>query len=256
MLDRAREMMRQGSRDAARQLMAELQRMLDRLRGGLARGGRMSKEAREAQKTMRELRDIIRRQQKLLDKSFRQSRRNDRQNPNQKKGEQEGEAKLSAEEQKEIRRRLGELMQKFSNRGRGQIPKGLGDPERQMQKSEQALGAGKPGNSIGPQTKALEALRRGARNSARALARRMGRGRGFGQRRFGQFGGRFGLFTGPRLRGLRPGNRDPFGRQLEEGNSGTATGDVKIPGEQELKRAREILHTFARIFRSSINVAQ
>ena len=73
-----------------------------------------------------------------------------------------------------------------------------------------------------------------------------GRGRGNGPNQFGRFGGRFGQFAGPRLRGLRPGNRDPFGRQLEEGNSGTATGDVKIPGAKELKRAREILDELRR----------
>jgi len=246
MLDRARELMRQGSRDAARQLMAELQRMLDSLRRGLARNGRGDQQTREAQRTMRELRDIIRRQQKLLDETFRQSQKNRGQEPNNEDDEQKDQARLGAAEQKEIRRRLGELMKKFSNRGNGKIPKGPGDAERSMQLSERALGRGKAGESIDPQNNALEALRRGARNSARALARRLGRGRGNGPGRFGQFGGRFGMFTGPRLRGLRPGNRDPFGRQLEEGNSGTATGDVKIPGANELKRAREILDELRR----------
>ena len=73
MLDRARELMRQGSREAAQQLMAELQRMLENLRGALARGGRPNEQARQSQQTMRELRGIIQRQQKLLDETFRRS---------------------------------------------------------------------------------------------------------------------------------------------------------------------------------------
>ena len=74
----------------------------------------------------------------------------------------------------------------------------------------------------------------------------MGRGRGRANGRRGP-GGRFGAFSGPRLRGMRPGNRDPFGRrQQEEGNQGTATGRVKIPGEREMQRAREILKELRR----------
>ncbi len=61
-------------------------------------------------------------------------------------------------------------------------------------------------------------------------------------------GGRFGAFTGASLRGMRQGNRDPFGRrnQEEEGSTGQATGSVKIPGESEIQRARRILDELRR----------
>jgi tetratricopeptide (TPR) repeat protein len=237
LLDRMRELMRQGSREAAKQLMAELQRMLQSLRGALARRGQQSEEARRAQQTMRELRAIIRRQQKLLDETFRSTRPGNRGRP----GEERSEANTDGlDEQQAIRRELGKMMRKFGEQA-GEIPKGLGDAERSMRRSERAFGQGRPGDSIDPQNQALDALRRGAQNSARALARRLGRG-GIGRGRFDPRGGRFGAFTGPRLRGLRPGNRDPFGRQLEEGSSGTATGRVKIPEESEIQRARKILN--------------
>jgi cell division septum initiation protein DivIVA len=230
MLDQARELMRQGSMDAARQMMAELQRMLESLRGALARG-RMDPNMREAQRTMGELRDIIRRQQKLLDESFRQSEEGGKPDTSQ-----------SREEQEAVRRQLGELMQKFSEL-MGEMPEGLGNAERAMREAEKALGEGKPGNAIGPQTRALEELRKGAQNGARGMAQRFGQGRQFG---FGQgfspgFRGGFGPMPGPMLQGLRPGNRDPFGRPIEEGGTGTATGNVKIPTESEMQRAREIL---------------
>lgn len=244
MLDRARELLRQGSRDAAKQLMAELQRMLENLRGAMARGGRMSEGAKQAQKSMRELRDIIRKQQKLLDQTHRQTQKG-QPGGDQKQGEQGQEnpeqGKQGLKEQEGIRKQLGKLMRKFGDM-MGKIPKGLGKAERAMRESEQALGKGKPGQSINPQSRALEALRQGAQNSARAFARRMGRGRQNGRR-----GGRFGMFSGPRLRGLRPGNRDPFGRpEQQDGQQGTATGRVKIPGEAEMQRAREILKELRR----------
>ncbi|MDA0240774.1 MAG: DUF4175 family protein, partial [Proteobacteria bacterium] len=247
LLDQARELMRQGSKEAAQQLMAELQRMLENLQRGLARRGgqqqqmseQQRQQQREAQQAMRELRDIIRRQQELLDKTF-------------KRSEDRGDAPMNDEkkEQNDIRRQLGKMMQQLGDR-LGKVPEGLGRAEREMRESERALGQGQPQAAVGPQTKALEELRRGAQSAARGLARQLGRGQGRGQqfgqgRQFGP-GGQFGRFSGPQLRGLRQGNRDPFGRPTtEEGNQGTATGTVKIPGESELKRAREILDELRR----------
>ncbi len=240
MLDRARELMRQGSREAAKQLMAELQRMLDNLRSALSRGGRQSQQSKQAQQTMKELRDIIRRQQKLLDETHKRAQRDPAEREQEGKKDTEG-----LTDQEGIRRQLGKMMQKFGEM-MGKIPKGLGTAERAMRESEKSLGKGQQGESVGPQGRALDALRKGAQNSARALAGRMGRGRGRANGQRGP-GGRFGAFSGPRLRGMRPGNRDPFGRrQQEEGNQGTATGRVKIPGESEMQRAREILKELRR----------
>ena len=240
MLDRAREMMRQGNRDAAKQMMAELQRMLENLRSALSRGGRQSQQSKQAQKSMKELRDIILRQQKLLGETHKRTQRDP--------AEREQEGKKHTEgltDQESIRQQLGKMMRKFGEM-MGKIPKGLGTAERAMRQSEKALGRGRQGESVGPQGRALDALRKGAQNSAKAFAQRMGRGRGRANGRRGP-GGRFGAFSGPRLRGMRPGNRDPFGRrQQEEGNQGTTTGRVKIPGEREMQRAREILKELRR----------
>ncbi len=231
MLDRARELMRQGNRDAAREMMAQLQRMLESLRGAQARNRQQQRQSREAQEAMRRLQGIIQRQQRLLDDTFRRSQ----------EGET-GDAPLeeSQEEQESIRRQLGELMQRLGEM-MGQVPQNLGQAERSMRQSERALGQGQPSQAVGPQTEALEALRQGAQNAARALARRLGRGNRLGR------SGRIGRFQGPELRGLRPGNRDPFGRPAEEdGTTGTATGNVDIPSEAEIQRAREILDELRR----------
>ena len=239
LIDRARELIRQGSPDAARQLMADLKQMLQNLRGALSRGGHQSEQSRQAQQALKNLRGLVRRQQKLLDETYGRAQR-ERDQRNQEHIERSTEGRT---EQDAIRKQLGQMMRKFGDM-MGQIPKGLGEAERAMKESGQALGQGRQGKSIGPQTRALEALRQGAQNSARALARRLGRG----QQRFSRQGGRHGVFSGPRLRGMRPGNRDPFGRRIEEeeGTSGPTSGRVKIPDESEIHRARRILEELRR----------
>ena len=287
MLDQIQELMRQGSKDAAKEMMSELQKMLDQMRGALAQRGQQNQQRqqmseaqrqqqKQAQESMRELQDLIRRQEQLLDDTFKQqqeqqSRRNQQGQQQQRPGQQgqpgqrgqqppgqqgeQGEADQQSldEQQKELRRRLGDLMQKFAEM-LGDVPEGLGNAERFMRESEQALGQGQPGEAIGPETQALEALREGQQQGAQAMAKQMGRGQGQGQMQFGfnpgQPGGQFGQFGpfngGPMLQGLRPGNRDPFGRQQDDGSNGQPNGTVKIPQENELARAREILDELRR----------
>ena len=69
MLDRARELAKNGDRDQARALLSQLQNMLENLR--LARSGEMRQDSAEAQQMMRGMRGLMQRQQQLLDRSFR-----------------------------------------------------------------------------------------------------------------------------------------------------------------------------------------
>ena len=288
MLDQIQELMRQGSKDAAKEMMSELQKMLDQMRGALAQRGQQNQQRqqmseaqrqqqREMQQGMKELQDLVRRQEQLLDDTYKQqqeqqSRRGQNQpnqgqqppqqqrpgqkpNPGQQGQQGDGEPQSLDEQQKELRRQLGELMQKFAEM-LGEVPEGLGNAERFMRDAEQALGQGQPGDAIGPETQALEALREGQQQSGQAMAQQMGRGQGQGQGQMqfgfnrGQPGGQFNQFGpfngGPMLQGLRPGNRDPFGRQQDENSNGQPNGTVKIPQENELARAREILDELRR----------
>ena len=69
MLDRARELAQNGQREQARQLLSELQNMLENLR--TARPGQGSQQgANQAQQMMRGMREMMQRQQQLLDRSF------------------------------------------------------------------------------------------------------------------------------------------------------------------------------------------
>src|SRR5215469_1937596 len=70
MLDRARDLARNGARDQARELLSQLQNMLENLR--MARPGQMPQQgSSEAQQMMRNMRELMQRQQQLLDHSFR-----------------------------------------------------------------------------------------------------------------------------------------------------------------------------------------
>jgi hypothetical protein len=77
MLDRARELAKTGAKDAARDMLARLQDMLENLRA--ARPGQQMQAGQGQQRQqMRAMRDMMQRQQQLLDKSFRASRQNQR----------------------------------------------------------------------------------------------------------------------------------------------------------------------------------
>src|SRR6516162_592695 len=70
MLERARDLARNGARDQERELLSQLQNMLENLR--MARPGQMPQQgSSEAQQMMRGMRDLMQRQQQLLDRSFR-----------------------------------------------------------------------------------------------------------------------------------------------------------------------------------------
>ncbi|MBX6321028.1 MAG: TIGR02302 family protein [Rhodospirillaceae bacterium] len=208
MLDQARELLRGGARDAARDMLSQLQEMLENLRAmpfGQTQG-RMA----EAQRMMGDLGKLAQRQQELMDRTFRQSQQ----------GEQPGGPEAS--EQESLRQQLGELMRRFGEMT-GDIPRPLGSAERAMREAEQALGQGDGDQAVDAQGRALEQLRQAGQAMAEALAQQFGREPGQGQP--GQVFGR---------------GRDPLGR-MQPGYGGVDTSDVDIPEEADLQRAREIL---------------
>lgn len=68
MVERAREMMKAGAKDAARQLLSQLREMMENLRAG--RPQMMSPEQMAAQEMMRQLQDLAERQQQLMDQTY------------------------------------------------------------------------------------------------------------------------------------------------------------------------------------------
>jgi uncharacterized protein (TIGR02302 family) len=220
MLDRARELARTGARDAARNMLSQLQEMLENLR--TARQGQPRSGQGQA---MRQMQEMMRRQQQLLDKSFRQSRQGQqgqqgqqgRQGQQGQQGQgqrgQRGQGQMGqgsqpdsgdgqdgdmAGDQEALRRQLGEMMRQLGEQP-GDIPQSLGRAERAMRDAAEALQRGQPGSAIGPQTEALDQLQQAARNLVEQMLGQMGDGPPDG----GEPGDRDGL---------RQAERDPFGR--------------------------------------------
>jgi uncharacterized protein (TIGR02302 family) len=248
MLDRARDLARNGARDQARELLSQLQNMLENLR--MARPGQMPQQgSSEAQQMMRNMRELMQRQQQLLDRSFRaqqqqgqqgqQGRMGQRGQQGQQQGGEQpdanGQLGDAAGQQEGLRRMLGEMMRRLGD-GLGDIPEPLGRAERAMRDATEALQRRQPGEAIGPQTEALDQLQQAARDFAEQMQRRMQ----------GQWGNpnddEVGATDGtPRDRV----ERDPLGRPLS--NNGTYDqGDVKIPDQNTLQKAREILDELRR----------
>ena len=69
MVERAREMMRNGARDAAREMLSQLQQMMENMRAGVQ--PRMSPQQQAMQEMMRQLSELTRRQQELMDDTYR-----------------------------------------------------------------------------------------------------------------------------------------------------------------------------------------
>jgi uncharacterized protein (TIGR02302 family) len=248
MLERARDLARNGARDQARELLSQLQNMLENLR--TARPGQMPQQgSSEAQQMMRNMRELMQRQQQLLDRSFRAQQQQGQQGQQgrmgqrgQQQGQQQGgdqpdpNGQLSdaAGQQEGLRRMLGEMMRRLGD-GLGDIPEPLGRAERAMRDATEALQSRQPGEAIGPQTEALDQLQQAARDFAQQMQRRM-------QGQLGNPNDEVGATDGtPRDRV----ERDPLGRPLS--NNGTYDqGDVKIPDQNTLQKAREILDELRR----------
>lgn len=244
LVERAREMAKTGAREAAADLLAQLQEMLENLQAGQPMMGEGQSEAMEM---LRDLDELSRRQQELLDKSFRQSQQGQgEQQPGQQQGQgqpgqgQQGQGRPGealgpqgqqgqggqqgdAAMQEALRQGLGDVMRRFGEMT-GDIPYPLGRAEREMKNAVDALRQGGPGEAIGPQTRALEELQQAGRAMAEQLMQQLGNQPGTGEGQQQQLGR----------------NRDPLGR-TESGNGAIDTGDVAIPEEADIQRSREIL---------------
>ncbi len=247
LLDRMQRLSESGARDAARDMLTQLQSLMENLRTG--NSGEMSEQDSRAMELLRNLQELTRQQQELLDQTYRQSQQQEgaprRQRPTTAPGQRpaspppspspdgnpanrpdSGAAPDSAA-QEALRRALGEAMREAGEMT-GEVPVPLGRAEQAMRRSERALGEGQPGQAVQPQTEAVSELQEGLRSLTDQLMEQMA------QR------GLMGLTGGQGMNG-----RDPLGRA--RGNrGGIDTGDVHIPSEGEVQRAREILDELRR----------
>lgn len=256
MLDRLENLARSGNKDAARQLLEQLQSMLENLQ--MARPGAQGDDGDDddMMSALDELSDMIRKQQQLRDKTFKQGQENRRDRQRGQQGQnQMGDLR---QDQQALRDRLNKLLEQLRQRGLGQQQgqqgqqgqkgqKGqqgqggdemgeLGDAGEAMGEAEGQLGEGDADSAVGSQGRALEAMRKGAKGLAQSMQQQ-------------------GMGPGPNGRPGRGQSRaqqdtDPLGRPMRRGDY-TDDFTVKVPGEIDAQRARRILEELRKRFGES-----
>ena len=225
MLDQMRDMAKTGARDAARQMLSQLQQMMENLRMGMQQQ-QISPQQQAFQEMMRQVQDLTQQQRDLMDQTFQQHQRQRGQQPGQGRAGRMTAEEL-AEMQEQLRKQLGEFMRKVGE-GLGQIPDGFGDAEQSMREATEALGQNAPGQAVGQQGDALGQLQQGAESLSEAL-REMANGQG--QENWNAQSADEGDFN--------PENGDPLNRR-RTGYGFNENSDVEIPTESDIQRARRI----------------
>ncbi|MEZ5840393.1 MAG: TIGR02302 family protein [Hyphomicrobiales bacterium] len=231
MLGELENLAKSGARDAARQMLSELQRMMENLETG--NSGQSDPVAGEMNKAMEELADMIRRQQQLMDETFQFDQGRKVPGDSSNDGETGGPGAEELRRQfNDIARQQHQLQQALENLAKGLESLGDGKNEaldragREMGEAARNLGRGFSGPALGNQGEALRNLREGAESLAEQMAERQRAGRGG---RCGRSGGR----------------EDPLGRP--DRTFGPQFGDsVKVPDEIDAARARQILEEIRR----------
>jgi len=251
MLDRLERMSRAGDKEAAKQLLEQLQQMLENLQ--MARPGQNGDG--DMEQALNELGDMIRKQQQLRDKTFKQGQDSRRDRMRGKQGDQS--MSDLQQDQQSLRDRLKKLQDDLAKRGMGPSQRGekgqrgeqgqqgqqggdQGDGEDGLEQADSAmgdasgrLGEGNADGAVDSQGAALEALRKGAQKLAEAMQQGDGDQPGDGP----------GYAKGRQQPG--PNGVDPLGRPMRpDGYLEDYT--VKIPGEIDVQRVRRILEELRR----------
>lgn len=214
LLDRARSLAQTGDRAQARNLLAQLQDLLENLSSARPMQMQGATNALDA------MHQLMRRQEQLLDQSFRQS-------------QMSNSAHGNAAAQDALRQDLGDFMRKLGQSG-ATVPAPLTNADRAMGAAADALRRGSAGQAVGPQSEAVDALQQ----AEQALARQMqGQQMGTGNR--GQ----------DDMQSMR---RDPFGRLMptDDGNGTVDDGGVmrmgKAQNDYAVEKAKQILDELRR----------
>lgn len=154
MIDRMEQMAKSGSREAAQQALNDLRSMLDNLQTA-QRQQQADPNAKAQQQQMDKLQDMIREQNKLRDRTYRQHRQQERAQQNQRgqqgrrqqgqSGQQQEEMQALADEQKQLRDKLDQLMKEMQQGQQGQRREGQRQPGQQGQGEQ-----GEPGEQAQP----------------------------------------------------------------------------------------------------------
>ena len=254
MLDQIEDLAKSGNKESAQELLSQLQDMMNNLQAGRQQQNQGGQQNSEMRQQMDKLGEIMRRQQEMMNETFRldqmqrgqRQRGQDRSEQRGQQGEQgqQGEGQQQgqegqggqmtpeefAEALKQLQEGQGRLQQELEALTKGlegmgiQPGEGFGEAGEAMGEAEGALGQGQGERATGEQGRALEALRRGAQDMMQQMQQAQQGDQGGGQE-----GGR-----------QQNADRDPLGRP--RATTGPDFGDsVEVPDEIDVQRARQIL---------------
>lgn len=259
MMDQIENLARSGAKDQARQLLAEMQRMLNNLQAGRPMQQQQGQQSDAMRQQMDKLGRLMQDQQKLMDQTFNydQALRERMQefgeplpgedelfdSPGDQGNEQQPDNsptdRMTAEElrqalkdlkaqQDALGKQLGELQKGLKEMGIDP-GKGFGEAGREMKGASESLGKGEGEAAVGSQGRALEALRQGAQDMMSQMQAMSPGGPGEGQPQMNRAG------------------RDPLGRERPDTAQGPDyDGRTRVPEEIDIQRAREILDEIRR----------
>jgi uncharacterized protein (TIGR02302 family) len=204
------ELARTGDRSAAREMVAQLQRMLENMTMSAAAG--MNGPESDLAEQIEGLSDLIGKERALMDETLRRSQ--------EKGGGSDTLFPGLAGEQSGLKDELAGVKPSLSeDKDKTKAGQALDEAAEAMEEAEGALKSGDTRYALHAQKRSIDAMREAAQAMAEELMQSMQARGAQGQ-------------DGPDL--------DPLGR--EEGKGGAGFGDhIKVPDERDLQRAREIL---------------
>jgi uncharacterized protein (TIGR02302 family) len=260
MIDRMERMSRSGDKEGARELLDQLQQMLENLQ--MAQPGQGGDD-QDMEQALNELNDMIRKQQQLRDKTFKQGQDSRR---DRARGHQQGDQGMSElqQDQQSLRDRLKQLQDQMAKRGLGQSQHGKKGQQGQQGQGQQGqqgdqgadqgdqgddgngldeadgamgdagsqLGDSNTDGAVESQGRALDALRKGQQSLADAMQQGDGDQQGDGA----------GRRAGRQPNGTET---DPLGRPMHADRN-VDDFSQKVPGEIDVQRARRILEELRR----------
>lgn len=220
MLDTIENLAQAGARDAAQNMLSQLQNILENMQAGRMQQGLSESDAAMA-RMIEQLGQMMQDQQQLMDRTYQQPQEGENKPGSQ--GNLSDDEDL-AEEQRLLSETLDELLEGLKRRG-ANPPSTLNQAEESMNGAIDQLQRGNRPGAVGNQGEALDQLRQGAQ----ALAEQLNQGLG-SQGTLGRHG-----------EGGEDPNSDPLGRPTQS-NAGNDLGlSTKVPSEVEIQRARQIL---------------
>ncbi len=235
-----------GDKDAAREMLSRLSRMMDMMNAGMS--GKMPEDVQAMGEALNTLQDIIDGQKDVLDETRAQMP----QEPNipstgdpvmddilKRLMHGDSPAPRSAEQQEKmqqalgqckggqegLRNTLGNLMQDVGEKT-GKVPGNMGKAEQEMRQSSAALESMDPGKAAGHQEQTLEHLQQAKEELSQQMQQRLSQMSGMSM-------GGSGMKTDPLGR--------PYGQ--DSGKNPLLGEKVKIPDESDRKKIEAILNT-------------